>query len=224
MPRRLAAPERGSRRRAATPGGDVGSSFIRGLHEVVARGCCAASEECLADLILVLGDITRQHVDAIVNAANAGLVGGGGVDGAIHHAGGPAIMDECDRIREEKGGCPTGQSVATTAGKLPARTVIHTVGPRWRGGRHGEPRLLASAYRSSLELAASLGCRTVAFPSISTGAYGYPLTKAADVALDTIEKVLEERPDAFEEVRIVLFSKNDLDAFEKARRKRGAPA
>jgi O-acetyl-ADP-ribose deacetylase (regulator of RNase III) len=176
----------------------------------------------LADLILVLGDITRQHVDAIVNAANAGLVGGGGVDGAIHHAGGPSIMEECDRIREEKGGCPTGRAVATTAGRLPARTLIHTVGPRWRSGKHGEPRLLASAYRSSLELATSLGCRTVAFPSISTGAYGYPLAKAAEVALDTIYEVLEERPADFDEVRIVLFSKSDLDVYEKTRKKRGA--
>ena len=176
----------------------------------------------MADLILVLGDITRQHVDAIVNAANAGLVGGGGVDGAIHHAGGPAIMEECDRIREDKGGCPTGHAVATTAGKLPARAVIHSVGPRWRGGRHGEPRLLASAYRSSLELATSLGCRTIAFPSICTGAYGYPLAKAAEVALETIYEVLEQRPADFDEVRIVLFSKSDLDVYEKARKKRGA--
>lgn len=178
----------------------------------------------MADLILVLGDITRQHVDAIVNAANAGLVGGGGVDGAIHHAGGPEIMEECDRIREEQGGCPTGRAVSTTAGKLPAKALIHTVGPRWRGGRHGEPRLLASAYRSSLELAASLGCRTIAFPSISTGAYGYPLQKAADVALDTIYEVLGERPGDFDEVRIVLFSKSDLDVYEKARRKRAPSA
>lgn len=174
-------------------------------------------------LTLQLGDITRQHVDAIVNAANAGLVGGGGVDGAIHHAGGPEIMEECDRIRAEKGGCPTGTAVRTTAGKLPARAVIHTVGPRWRGGKHGEERLLASAYRSSLELAASHGYRTVAFPSIGTGVYGYPIRKAAEVALRTILEVLAERPVDFDEVRVVLFSKFDLGVYEKARRQLSPP-
>jgi len=169
-------------------------------------------------LTLMYGDITRQHVDAIVNAANAGLVGGGGVDGAIHRAGGPAIMDECDRIRAEQGGCPTGGAVETTAGNLPARAVIHTVGPRWRGGKHGEERLLASAYRSSLELATSRGYRTVAFPSIATGVYGYPLKKAAEVALRTILEVLDERPGDFDEVKLVLFSKSDLGTYEKTRR------
>ncbi len=173
----------------------------------------------MASLSLVLGDITRQHVDAIVNAANAGLVGGGGVDGAIHHAGGPAIMEECDRIREEQGGCPTGHAVVTTAGKLSAKAVIHTVGPRWRGGRHGEERLLASAYRASLELAASRGYRTLAFPSISTGVYGYPIAKASEVALRTILETLEERPGDFDEVKMVVFSKSDLEVYEKTRRK-----
>jgi len=177
----------------------------------------------MAELTLVQGDITRQHVDAIVNAANAGLVGGGGVDGAIHHAGGPAIMDECDRIRADQGGCPTGGAVVTTAGKLPARAVIHTVGPRWRGGRHGEERLLASAYRSSLELAASRGYRTVAFPSISTGVYGYPIQKAAEVALRTIHEVFADRPGDFDEVKMVLFSKSDLDVYEKTRRRLWPP-
>jgi len=171
----------------------------------------------MPDLKLVTGDITRQHVDAIVNAANAGLVGGGGVDGAIHRAGGPAIMAECDRIREENDGCPTGSAVATTAGKLPARAVIHAVGPRWRGGKRGEARLLASAYRSSLELAASLGCRTVAFPSISTGAYGYPVKQAAEIALGTIMAVLRERPGDFDEVKVVLFSKADSEVYETTR-------
>ena len=174
-------------------------------------------------LTLLLGDITRQHVDAIVNAANAGLVGGGGVDGAIHHAGGPAIMEECDRIRADKGGCPTGSAVATSAGKLRARAVIHAVGPRWRGGSHGEERLLASAYRSSLELAAARGYRTVAFPSIGTGVYGYPLQKAAEVALRTIMEVLGERPGDFDEVKIVLFSKSDLGVYEKTRRRLWPP-
>lgn len=173
----------------------------------------------MAELTLHHGDITRQRVDAIVNAANAGLVGGGGVDGAIHHAGGPAIMDECDRIRAEQGGCPTGHAVATTAGKLHAKAVIHTVGPRWRGGRHGEERLLASAYRSSLELAASRGWRTLAFPSVSTGVYGYPIQKAAEVALRTILGVFEERPTELDEVRMVLFSKPDLDVYQKTLKK-----
>ena len=165
-------------------------------------------------LKLVTGDITRQHVDAIVNAANAGLVGGGGVDGAIHRAGGPAIMEECDRIRAEKGGCATGSAVATTAGHLKARTVIHAVGPRWRDGKHREAELLASAYRTSIQVAVSLGCRSVAFPSISTCVYGYPLEKAAEVALETILDVLEERRGDFDEMKMVLFSKADREVYE----------
>jgi O-acetyl-ADP-ribose deacetylase len=173
----------------------------------------------MSRLELVLGDITRERVDAIVNAANAGLVGGGGVDGEIHRVGGPAIMADCDRIRDERAGegaCPTGTAVATTAGKLPAKTVIHTAAPRWHGGRKGEPALLASCYRSSLQLAASLGHRTVAIPSLGTGAYGYPVAKAADVAIATILDVLDEKPAAFDAVKMVLFSKADLAAYRKA--------
>lgn len=128
------------------------------------------------------GDITRLAVDAVVNAANSGLLGGGGVDGAIHRAGGPAIMAECRRI----GGCPTGQAVVTTGGNLPARYVIHAVGPIWRGGGHGEPELLRSAYLNSLRRAEELGLRTVAFPSISTGAYGYPIRLACPVAVAAV--------------------------------------
>ena len=135
------------------------------------------------DLILKEGDITREVVDAIVNAANEGLWGGGGVDGAIHRVGGPAIMRECDAIRARQGGCPTGQAVITTAGRLQARYVVHTVGPVWRGGGAGEPALLASAYRSSLALAAEHGARTIAFPSISTGVYGFPIERASRIAL-----------------------------------------
>lgn len=168
-------------------------------------------------LELVCGDITVQHVDAIVNAANAGLLGGGGVDGAIHRAGGPAIMEECDRIREARGGCPTGSAVATGAGNLPAKAVIHTVGPRWKGGGRGERELLASAWRSSLALAAAGGHRTVAFPSISTGVYGYPVEEAARVALETVAAFLETHPEAFDEIRIVLFSPQDLEAWQRAR-------
>jgi O-acetyl-ADP-ribose deacetylase len=168
-------------------------------------------------LSLVVGDITRQSVDAIVNAANTRLAGGGGVDGAIHRAGGPSIMAECDRIRAEHGGCLTGTAVVTGAGRLPARAVIHTVGPVWSGGTRGEHQLLASAYRSSLELAKSRGYRTVAFPSISTGAYAFPIDEAADVALRTIASVLAAEPDAFDEVRIVLFSERDREAYQRAR-------
>ncbi|HXC50236.1 MAG TPA: O-acetyl-ADP-ribose deacetylase [Candidatus Limnocylindrales bacterium] len=168
-------------------------------------------------LSLVVGDITKQKVDAIVNAANTRLVGGGGVDGAIHRAGGPAIMLECNRIRAEKGGCPTGSAVATTAGNLAAKKVIHTVGPVWSGGRRGEADLLASAYRSSLELAASLGLRTVAFPSISTGVYAYPLKEAASIALSSIQRVLDERPQDFDEVAMVLFSDRDFRIYESVR-------
>src|SRR5438093_9837213 len=131
-------------------------------------------------LELVEGDITRQDTEGIVNAANSSLVGGGGVDGAIHRTGGPTIMEECRKI----GGCPTGEARITGAGRLAAKKVIHTVGPIYRDGRHGEPGLLASAYRSSLELASESGLKSVAFPSISTGAYGYPMDEAARVALE----------------------------------------
>ena len=169
----------------------------------------------MADLELEQGDITLQSVDAIVNAANQGLVGGGGVDGAIHRAGGPGIMAACDVIRAERGGCPTGTAVITTAGRLDARAVIHTAGPRWRDGDHGEPELLASCYRSCLEIAADGGLRTVAFPSISTGIYGYPIREASRVALTTVSSVLEERPDDFETVRFVLFSEADLATYRE---------
>jgi O-acetyl-ADP-ribose deacetylase (regulator of RNase III) len=167
---------------------------------------------------LVRGDITRQRVDAIVNAANTGLVVGGGVDGAIHRAGGPTIMAECDRLRARAGGtpCPTGSAVKTTAGRLDAKAVIHTAGPRWRDGRHGEPDALASCYRSCLEIAAAGGYRTVAFPSISTGIYGYPVEQAASVALSTVANAMRERPDAFDCVRFVLFSEADLQVYERA--------
>jgi len=171
----------------------------------------------LAELTLVRGDITRQAVDAIVNAANEGLVGGGGVDGAIHRAGGPSIMAECDRIRAERGGCPTGTAVVTTAGDLPAKAVIHTAGPRWRDGRHRESEMLASCYRSCLDLAACSGFRTLAFPSISTGVYGYPVAAAARVALGAVGRWLADSPGRFDEVRFVLFSASDLAVYTAAR-------
>jgi O-acetyl-ADP-ribose deacetylase (regulator of RNase III) len=165
-----------------------------------------------ARLELVQGDITQQDVDAIGNAANSGLRGGGGVDGAIHRAGGPAIMAECRRI----GGCPTGSAVITTGGDLPAGHVIHAVGPIWRGGGSGEADLLAGAYRTSLQVAVENGCRSVAFPSISTGVYGYPIRQAARVALGAVARFLEENPGALDLVRFVLFTAGDLAVYEEA--------
>jgi O-acetyl-ADP-ribose deacetylase len=160
---------------------------------------------------LVEGDITKQHVDAIVNAANRSLLGGGGVDGAIHRAGGPAILDECRRL----GGCKTGEAKATTAGRLPARYVIHTVGPVWRGGDNGEDELLASCHRAAIAVAAELGCRTIAFPAISTGLYGFPLERAAQIALATTSEELERR-DEIERVLFVLHGRDAYDAFAAA--------
>ena len=162
---------------------------------------------------LVQGDITRQDVDAIVNAANTSLLGGGGVDGAIHGAGGPAILAECRKI----GGCPTGEAVITTGGDLPARHVIHTVGPVWHGGKSNEAELLASAYRRSLEVADANGLKTVAFPSISTGAYGYPIERAAKVALTAVAEHLAGDT-SVEVVRFVLFTARDLDVYAQALR------
>lgn len=160
---------------------------------------------------LVEGDITEQRVDAIVNAANEGLRGGGGVDGAIHRAGGPEIMAECRRI----GRCPTGSAVITTGGQLLARHVIHAVGPVWRDGAHGEPNLLAGAYRSSLQLAEEHNLRTVAFPSISTGVYGYPIDRAARVALRTVVDYLKGNT-RLDLVRFVLFGRSAYDVYVQA--------
>jgi O-acetyl-ADP-ribose deacetylase len=166
--------------------------------------------ECRIELIQ--GDITRQRVDAIVNAANAQLAGGGGVDGAIHRAGGPAIMEETARLYPD--GCRTGEAVATTAGRLPAKYVFHTVGPVWKGGRQGEPELLAGAYRRCLELALEHSCESVAFPAISTGVYGYPMDLAAETALTTTRQFLiaRGRPTL---VRFVLFSDGVYGAFAR---------
>lgn len=171
-----------------------------------------------ARIALVRGDITVQAVDAIVNAANPSLMGGGGVDGAIHRRGGPAILEACIRVREERhpDGLPRGAAVATTAGELPARAVIHTAGPIWSGGEAGEAEVLASAYRSSLEVAAENGWRSVAFPSISTGVYGYPTGPAAAIALRTLKEGAEARPGVFDELRMVLFSDADLALYREA--------
>ena len=151
-------------------------------------------------LKLVTGDITREPADALVNAANAALAGGGGVDGAIHRAGGPAIMEELDRIRRESGRCQTGSAVATGAGRLPARWVFHAVGPVYRGGASGEPELLASCYRACLRMAEERGVRVMAFPAISTGAYGYPLDEAAAIAIRETTAHLEKPGGTLEQI------------------------
>ena len=166
-------------------------------------------------LELVQGDITEQTVDALVNAANSRLAGGGGVDGAIHRPGGPEIMRET--ARRYPGGCPTGSAVISGAGNLPAKYVIHAVGPIWRGGRQGEPELLRSAYRAALELAREHHCRSVALPSLSTGAYGFPIDQAARIALATADEFLKEEGPP-ELVRFVLFGTEALAAFEAALR------
>ena len=160
---------------------------------------------------LVQGDITTVAADAIVNAANSSLLGGGGVDGAIHRAGGPAILEESRRL----GGCETGDAKATSAGDLPARMVIHAVGPVWQGGEQGEEALLASAHRRSLEVASEAGARTVAFPAISTGVYRFPVDRAARIAIDTTADYLASNPE-LERVTFVLFSDEHLAAFRQA--------
>jgi O-acetyl-ADP-ribose deacetylase (regulator of RNase III) len=163
---------------------------------------------------LLEGDITKIKADAIVNAANSALAGGGGVDGAIHRAGGPEIMQELDRIRTAAG-CPTGSAVATAAGRLPARFVFHAVGPIWRGGRNNEPELLGSCYRTCLRMADELALKTITFPSISTGAYGYPIEDAAPLAIRTVAEHLAGAS-TLEEVTFVLFGRAAYGAYEAA--------
>jgi O-acetyl-ADP-ribose deacetylase (regulator of RNase III) len=153
-------------------------------------------------LSVIVADITTLALDAIVNAANESLLGGGGVDGAIHHAAGPELLAECRRI----GGCPTGEARITKGYRLPAHHVVHTVGPIWRGGAQGEPALLASAYRSSLALAAEHGLRTIAFPAISTGVYGFPARPAAEIAVATVADFVGAHPGSFDEIVFCCFS------------------
>ena len=162
-------------------------------------------------ITVVQGDITKQNVDAIVNAANNTLLGGGGVDGAIHRAAGPKLLDECRTI----GGCKTGDAVITQGYRLPAKWVIHTVGPVWRGGTSGEAELLADCYRNSLRLAIEHGIDTLAFPSISTGAYGYPIDQASRIAVETVAEFLKTNQSILE-VRFVCFNSRTYDSFERA--------
>lgn len=165
-------------------------------------------------LTLVTGDITKQETDAIVNAANSGLLGGGGVDGAIHRAGGPKILEECKKIREENGKCPTGEAVITAGGDLKAKYVIHTVGPIWNGGSSGEDGNLKNAYKNSLSIAIDNDIKTISFPSISTGAYRFPTERAAKIALSTVIEFLSSND--LEEVRFVLFSDRDYEIYRRA--------
>ena len=157
------------------------------------------------DLELIQGDITKAEVDAIVNAANSQLIGGGGVDGAIRRAGGDEIEQACAEIRKREGGCPTGKAVITTGGNLPAKYVIHTAGPVWEGSNSGEAELLASCYQSSLQLAVQNGIQRIAFPSISTGIYGYPTEKAAVVALTAVKEFVEQNNATLTTIQFILF-------------------
>jgi O-acetyl-ADP-ribose deacetylase (regulator of RNase III) len=170
--------------------------------------CFNSSDWVMARIELILGDITKLNVDAIVNAANSRLLGGGGVDGAIHRAAGPELLNECRKL----GGCPTGEARTTRGYHLPARHVIHTVGPIWRGGSHGEDELLASCYRNSLKLAELNAVKSIAFPSISTGAYQFPIQRASRIALRTVREYLRETS-RIERVVFVCYSKDDYETY-----------
>ena len=169
-----------------------------------------------AKLRIIQGDITKQDTDAIVNAANSSLMGGGGVDGAIHRAGGPAILEECKQIVARQGHLPTGKAVMTTGGNLKARHVIHTVGPIWYGGDNGERELLASAYQDSLKLAMGNQLSSISFPSISTGAYGYPVAKASRLAIGAVIASLRQSITSVREVVFVLFDSQTFGAYSSA--------
>jgi O-acetyl-ADP-ribose deacetylase (regulator of RNase III) len=154
---------------------------------------------------IIHGDITKVVVDAIVNAANTSLMGGGGVDGAIHRAGGVEILEECRKIVARQGGCKPGEAVITSAGRLPSKFVIHTVGPVWQGGSHDEAKILTCCYTNALRLAAENHCRSIAFPNISTGIYGYPKDKAVDIATKAVREYLRSHPDVFQRIFFVCF-------------------
>jgi len=164
---------------------------------------------------VIFGDITRQAVDAIVNAANESLLGGGGVDGAIHSAAGKELELACQKIHEEKGGCKTGEAVITTGGNLPAKYVIHTVGPVWRGGNQREAELLSGAYLSSLRLAAENGIKTIAFPNISTGIFGFPKEQASKIAVSTVMEFLNSNKTSVESVIFVCFDRENFELYKR---------
>ncbi|HEY8929489.1 MAG TPA: O-acetyl-ADP-ribose deacetylase [Mucilaginibacter sp.] len=162
---------------------------------------------------LIKGDITKLKVDAIVNAANTSLLGGGGVDGAIHRAGGPVVLDECRAIVARQGGCKTGEAVITTAGNMPSKHVIHTVGPVWNDGKYHESEKLANCYRNSLQLAVDNNCKTIAFPNISTGVYRFPKDKAAAIAVDTVKQFIAQN--SIEKVIFVCFDEENYGLYER---------
>jgi len=164
-------------------------------------------------VFLIQGDITKQKVDAIVNAANSSLMGGGGVDGAIHRAGGPAILEDCRKIIAKQGSCKTGEAVITTAGNLPAKFVIHTVGPVWNNGKNNEAEKLANCYRNSLDLALENKIESIAFPNISTGIYGYPKKDAAAIAIKTVSDLLQNNP-SFPKVYFVCFDEENYSIYQ----------
>jgi len=168
----------------------------------------------MAKIEIKTGDITHEKVDAIVNAANRSLLGGGGVDGAIHRASGPQLLKECSRL----GGCETGQAKITKGYNLPARYIIHTVGPVWRGGMYKEEELLSLCYKNSLNLAQEYHLRSISFPSISTGAYRFPIKIAAGIALNTVKTFLDKDPNVFEKVIFVLFSDQDFEIYKNRER------
>jgi O-acetyl-ADP-ribose deacetylase (regulator of RNase III) len=170
---------------------------------------------------LVLGDITRQSTDAIVNAANSSLLGGGGVDGAIHRAAGPTLLEQCRKIRMQRGSLPSGKAVTTSGGLLPAKFVVHTVGPVWQGGKYNEPQILENCYCHSMEEAERMGCASVSFPSISTGTYRYPVPAAAQIAVRTIIELLQQTDRKVKLVRFVLFEQQIFDHYAAIMRTMG---
>lgn len=173
-------------------------------------------KDVLDKIELTIGDITEEETDAIVNAANPSLLGGGGVDGAIHRAGGPEILEECKEIRRKYGKCPPGHAVITGGGNLKAKYVIHTVGPIWQGGIADEDNVLRNAYLNSLKLASQYGIKTISFPSISTGAYRFPVDRAAAIAIDTVANYLKE-DSSIEKVRFILFDEDTYRQYERAK-------
>ncbi|MFD2520079.1 O-acetyl-ADP-ribose deacetylase [Emticicia soli] len=169
----------------------------------------------MATIKLIKGDITVSDTDAIVNAANSSLLGGGGVDGAIHRKGGPKILEECIAIRNRQGGCKTGEAVYTSGGLLPCRYVIHTVGPIWNGGKKKERELLSNCYHNSLKIANELNVATIAFPNISTGIYHFPKEEAAEIAIQTVQAFLEIENKTIQEVSFICFDEENYEIYEK---------